>query len=414
MAEIFPDIMGEYIDSSKRFETGGVQYTGHFDPKTIAPQQVSNLYLFLQNVLNVPLTIDLKIDVPKTKGFFGGGKPILAVERPVIRLELTEGEAGLLTLPFVTTEHAEAGEHEVTLEPKVSAEGKGQRIRPPKSQSKLGQGPIDNPTGLNLVGALGATYTETSVKKAPFLLKIAGEPQPSERAPKLQHTFQSIWVKDQMGILEQVNHELKLRDGRLQQDLSVEALYTALYSESTFRFADAGLPLRIGEAIILAKILTYSCQYFLSSAQRRRGLLLPIWERAIDAGFETSDALHVIRVAGYNHILKLSIAISFNLIAQTVGKQPWSLEERQGVAEHIADNIEVGHPMEEDFLYLPLIMGGTLVANKVKMDGESPKQSLMLIQKARQARPDLFYDDEMATVDKMYDRILKQALQAAK
>ncbi len=415
MADTYPDIMGEFIDAPQRFETSGLQYAGHFDPVTVTPGIVSNLFVFLQNTLNAPLGVNLKVEVPKTGGFFRGSKPVLEVKRPVIQIKMAEGEAGLLTLPFITTESYETGKYEVVIEPKIATQGKGERIRPPKSQSKLGQSPLlDNVTGLGLVGALGATYAETSAKKGTFPLEIAGELQVTERAPRLDHAYQTIWTPEAMGFLKQALHEIQLRDARLKDDLTPEALYAALYSETTFRFADAGLPLRIGEAITLAKILTYSCQFFLSQPSRRRGLLVPIWERALDAGIDTSNALQVIRNAGYGHILKLSIAISFGLVAQAIGRQPWSLEERQGVTEHIVENIEIGENTDVDFLYLPLLMGGTLISGQLVLDGENAKESLALMRKAREARQDLFFDEDMAEANKIYGQILQKAMQRIK
>jgi hypothetical protein len=275
----------------------------------------------------------------------------------------------------------------------------------------LGQGFIDSPVGLNLAATMGSTFTEKSVKKALFPLKVTGKPAPPERAPRLKYKYQTIWVRDHMELFNRAIHELNLREVKFQKELSMEALYAVLYAESTARLADAGLPLRVGEAIILAKILTYSCQYFLSSSARRNGLLVPIWERALEAEIDTTDVLNVIRSAGYYHILRLSIAISFGLVAKAVGRHFWSLEERQAVTNHIAESIEAGQELDVDFLYLPLLMGGTIIRNKVRLDGEDPRQTLALMKKAYEARSELFSEAEMAQANKTYSRILKQALQ---
>ena len=411
MAVSFPDIIGEYFISPERFETDGVQYAGYFEPTKIAPQQVANLYLFLQNTLDVPIEVNFQATMPRVgSGLFSSGKPVLRVDKPVVQLQLTEAEAGLLTLPVTTTEEAQSGEYMLTLELKVAAKGRGKRVRPSQGQSRLGKSPIDNTVGLNLAGSLGVTFVEKSVKKATFPLEIAGQPQPSERAPKLQHNYETIWTKDQVDIFNQAIHELNLRQVKLHNELTAEALYATLYGESTARFADAGLPLRIGEAIILAKILTYSAQFFLSNPDRRNGLLVPMWERALDANADTTDALQVIRTVGYYHLLKLSLAMSFGLVARTVGRQLWSLDERQAVTTHIADSIETGQTLDVDFLYLPLLMAGTLITNKFTLEGEDPGHSLALMKKAYEARPNLFVEDDMAQASKVYSHILKKTM----
>lgn len=410
MAVSYPDIISEYTDSPERFETGGLQYAGYFDPAKVAPEQVANLFLFLQNTLNVPLSIIVKTESPQTGGLFGGGKPMLNVQEPQFQFKLAGAEAGLLTLPVTTTAHVKEGEHNLTLELKVTSEGRGQTIRLNQGQSKLGRDLIDSPVGLNLVSTLGATFTAKSVKKAAFLLTVEGKPNPPERAPRMKYTYQTIWVESNAEFYNQALQELNSRQVKLKNELTPEALYVTLYAESVNRFADTGLPLRIGEAITLAKILTYSCQYFLNNPDRYNGLLVPMWERALEEGLDTTHALEVVRTAGYAHLLKLALALSFGLVAQAVGRQLWPLHERQAVANFITANVESGQAIDPEFLYLPLLMAGTYISPKIKLEGEDVQHSLALMKKARQARRDLFLDEDMAQANQIFNQIMKKVL----
>ncbi len=410
MAVSYPDIIGEYIATPERYVTGGLQYAGYFEPAQIAPEQVTYLYLFLQNVFNVPITANFKIGVPQSGGLFRGSKQFLTVKDPQLELELPAGEAGLLTVPVTTTEHTDNGEYTLAVEARAKAQKGAKRVRPSESKSQLGKALIDSPVGLNLVGSLGATYTEKSVKKASFKLKVAGKPKPLKKMPSLKHNYEAIWTADEVKFFNKAVQELNLRQVKLKGELSMEALYANLYGETTVRFADAGLPLRIGEAIIMAKILTYSCQYFLGNSNRRNGLLVPIWEQALAAKVDTSDSLDVLRTTGYHHVLRLSVAVSFGLIAQAFGRHFWSLEERQGVASHIADSIETGDPLNLEFLYLPLLMAGTQICKTFKLKGEDVSHTLALIKQAQKARTELFNDSELAQAKKIYNKILNTAL----
>ncbi len=405
-----PDIIGEYLDTPARFEIDGVQLAGYFEPAKIAPEQITHLFLFIQNALNAPVKINVKIEMPQTRGLFRGGRPLLTVQEPAFQLKLAEAEVGLLTLPVTTTEHIVEGEHLLTIELKIVSGANPQRVRPTKSRGKLTKSLIDSPVGLNLVSSLGSTYVVKPVKTVAFPLEVAGEPDPPERTSDLKHKYETVWVKADSETFTRSIHELNLRQVKLKSELNVESLYVNLYAESTIRFADAGLPLRIGEAIVLAKILTYSGQYFLANPKLYNGLLVPIWERAFEAGVDTTDGIQVIRTAGYHHLLKISIAISFGILAKSVGRHYWPLVERQAVTNYIADSIEDGQEIDEDFLYLPLLMAGTQIFNKLKFDDEDPRQSLALIKKAYEARPDLFGDEEMAQANKIYKHILKKAM----
>jgi hypothetical protein len=410
MAVAYPDVIGEYMDSSERYETGGVQYAGYFERVEIAPQQVSHLFLFLQNNLNVPLTITLKADLPQAGGLFGGGKPVLYVLEPVIQLKLAGAEVGLLTWPVTTSDQVKNGDYAFGVELKVASEGRGQQVRLGQAQSKMEPTLVDSLVGLNLVSTLGATYTAKSVKKAAFTLKVAGAPDPPERAPRLDKKYETIWVEDNAQLLNQAIQEINSRQVKFRNELTQEALFTTLYAESVDRFADAGLLLRIGEAITLAKILTFSCQYFLNHPDRASGLLVPIWQRALEEGLDTTHALEVIRSVGYHHLLKVSLALSFGLVAQAVGRQPWPLPERQVVVSYIADNIDTGQTLDAEFLYLPLLMAGTYISKQIKLADEDIQHSLALMKKAREARRDLFLDEDMAQANEIYKQILKKAI----
>lgn len=411
MEVALPDIIGEYLDTPQRFEISGIQLAGYFEPARIAPEAITNLYVFLQNTVKSPIKVNVKAIMPQKRGFLSSGRPLLHVHQPNFELDMQEAEAGLLILPVTTTEHVKPGQHAVTIELKTTIPENAKRVRPAQAKSQLTGDLIDNPVGLNLVGSLGSNYTSKTVKHVSFQLEVAGQPSPPERAPRLNHQYNTVWVMDQLEFFNRAIHELNLRQVKLQSELTIESLYVNLYAESTSRFADAGVPLRIGEAIILAKILTYSCQYFLSKPNLRNGLLVPIWERAFEADRDTTDGLHVIRTVGYHHILKLAIAISFGILGKALGQHYWPLVERQAVASYIADSIEDGQELEEDFLYLPLLIAGTQVFDKFKLHGENVNDTLALMKAASEARPDLLAAEEMAQARKIFQLVLKRSSQ---
>jgi hypothetical protein len=87
----------------------------------------------------------------------------------------------------------------------------------------------------------------------------------------------------------------------------------------------------------------------------------------------------------------------------------WKLEERQAVASHVADTLEMGEALDLDFLYLPLLLAGTRISTRLKMPGEDPAHSVALMHQARLARTELFTDQEMKTANQLYNQILQKA-----
>jgi hypothetical protein len=93
-----------------------------------------------------------------------------------------------------------------------------------------------------------------------------------------------------------------------------------------------------------------------------------------------------------------------------MGRQFWPLHERQAVTSFIASSIESGQTIDPEFLYLPLLMAGVHVSRKIKMEGEDIQHSLALMKKAREARRDLFLDEDMAQANQIFNQIMKKAL----
>src|SRR3712207_1871315 len=124
MAVSYPDLIGEYVAKPERYFTNGVQYAGYFEPPQIGLGQVTNLYLFLQNTLNVPMAVELNVTVPKSGGFLRGSKEMLVVGASKITAPLDSAAVGMVTLPVTSTEHAQEGEYSLTIEVKASPQGK--------------------------------------------------------------------------------------------------------------------------------------------------------------------------------------------------------------------------------------------------------------------------------------------------
>ncbi len=409
MTVSLPDIIGEYMIAPERFGTDGVQYAGYFEPKAVAPGETANLFVFLQSTVDAPLVINVAVELPRVGKLFGSGSPVLEVGEATFELKLGRAETGLLTLPVKVADQTKPKEYPLTLELKPKTDNPTQRIRLAESRSTIDSRLIDNPVGLNLVGALGSTYVEKPVKKAEFMLNVVEEEQGTEETP-LKQSYQTLFSEKEAETFRRAVQEINLRRVKLESEVTVESLYAHLFAENTTKFAEAGLPLRIGEAITLTRLMVYCCQHFLSDSNRYNGLFVPIWERAFEVEYSTADALEMICKVGYYHILKISLAMGFGLVAQAAGKQLWPLEERQAVINFIADNLETGETLEADFLYLPLLMAGTFITPKLVLDGEDARHSLALMKLARAARPDLFKDEEMAQANKLYEAILKKAL----
>jgi len=98
------------------------------------------------------------------------------------------------------------------------------------------------------------------------------------------------------------------------------------------------------------------------------------------------------------------------MLRHQLGHDIWTLEEQLAVTDLVADRVERGGALPAEFLYLPLLLGGLMIASKVQMPGEDPGQSLDLFAKARQQRAaDLEHNQELLA---LLDRMEQQARSA--
>lgn len=398
----YPDILNEYIDASTRFEIDGLQYVIE-SPPAFDPGTTASLKLYLQNTLDVALKIEITPKLPQIGRL--RSRPILKMDTPQYLLTLNPVEVGILSIPF-TTDAVAPGTHILELDFKIQHEKEALKVREPKAKDPLASLPIDSPIGLGLVSVVGTSYSQKPGKKGKATIIISDSPASEPESQNLKESYTKLWDRD-IGHLQQEAQKL-INDVRasIASDINVEALFIALYAESQQRFADAGLPLRVGEAIALAKLLTYTSHIFLNNPLLQDGLLCPIWERAIYNNYPTTDIRQTIRVVGYKHILKLALTISFGMIAQKAGKQLWSKEERDGVRDYIIDALEEGAPIEEDFLYLPLMMGAALVLKQVRLPNEDIANTIALVKQAQLARENLFRDSETRQAQQLYAHFL--------
>lgn len=404
----YPDIISEYLVATERYESDGVQIVPYLEPAEAAIGEVTNLVLLLQSAVDVPVELILQPELPQTSRF--RGTPILAIAEPEFRAALEPAQVGILYVPVMTTPQAREGQHEIRLNVSVKAEGRATRIRPAETKGRFRSTLIDDVVGLDLARVLGVQFKVKPSRKLSLPFRIRGRVESNEEAPNLATRFQSLWTLEDARRQGAALREVSQRRAIIVDQLHTEALFVGLFVEGQRRFAEAGLPLRVGEAVGLGKILTYTVRYFMADGNLQDGLLVPIWELANRYDLPTGDPLWMLRNVGFGHLIRLSVALSFGLIAQALGRQPWTVEERRAVNSLIAETIDQARTPPPEFLYIPLLMAATYISRQITLDGEDVGHSLGLLQKAKAARVVTFNDPDLAEVNLIFDRLMQAAL----
>ena len=265
MAIDYPDIISEYLHAPERYETGGVQIVPYLEPAQIAVGGVTKLALFLQSAVDVPVELTLRPDLPQTGRF--RGSPMLALGEPELNVALEAAQVGILFVPVTTTPRAKEGRHQIHLNLSAKVEGQPNRVRAEESKGRLRSDLIDDVIGLGLARVVGVPYKTTSTDKISMPLTIRGKVEAAGEGPNLATRFQALWGQKDADYQIEAAQEVSQRRAMIMDQLQTEPLFVALFVEGQKRFADASLPLRIGEAVALGKILTYTVRHFLANSR---------------------------------------------------------------------------------------------------------------------------------------------------
>jgi hypothetical protein len=400
----YPDVLGEVTPARQRYEAGKVQYVSSLSHEAVASGEATELVLFLQSVVDVPMDVTLKLSVPVRTGGLRSKPSQLKIGEAETIVPLKPAEVGELRIPIQTSAETPSTTYEIRLEIMGTPKASANRIRAQQSKGRLGETILRDTLGLNLASTIGVGFTAKSRNKLSFKFNVTGE-EGSVQEIELAPTFTSLWTLEDWDLQHRASREINERRAYIVPYLAPEAIYVPLLDEGRRRFADAGLVLHVGEALTLAKILTYTVSYFMRNADLQDSLLIPIYMQAYLHGLPTDNATWLVSEVGYSRIVRLAIALSFALVENTLKRQPWLLEEQRALADLVVGNLESGLPLHVEFLYLPLMMGGALVMREAVLKGEDPQQSLQMLAQAKKARVEDFTGEASGT-EEFFDSLL--------
>ncbi len=402
MAIEFPDIMGDYIDARQRFDAGGLHYICSLEPASIAPGGLTEILFLVQSALDVPLEAVLNTAVPGRTSRLGRAVKF-EVAQPELRINIAAGEVGLLRVPLTCASDTPSSKYEIKLTFKATPSGPGGRVRPNRSQGRLGKSLIRDPVGLGIAPIIGVGFAAKSETHQTLYLQVGGDPITSE--VDVSPHFESLWTTDKLSPQQRAQREVSDRRIHILPKLPADALYAALWQESQPLFDGVGLPLRMGEALFLARILAYTANTFLNKGDWYDALLVPIWMAAMRSELPTGDPLWIVTQVGYEHLLRLSAAVSFGLADRAMGRELWTNEEQQAVIDLLSNTVCRGQgTLPPEFLYLPLILGGLAIARQMTLPEEDLGHSLQLLAQAHLDRTAAL--DEVPLVNDLFEQLM--------
>jgi hypothetical protein len=396
----YPDILGDLVDARRRFEVNGVHFVLRLEPDRVDPGEATAVRIWLQSCWDVPVQVKIHLNFPS------GHASDLSVIQERTDVPLSAGEVGELSIPVSSAADLAPGEYPVRVTVGVTYEVRGLYVRSQESEGHFGDALLTFTTGMSLSTTMGLGFTTRTQPEHTLLLRVSGEPRPG-LSPDLTPTFICHWTVDELPIQGKARHHVNDQRLFFLPNLTRQALYRAFLDESQTRYRNANLPLHLAEALFLAKILTFTAEYFLRRPDRQDVILIPAYTLAFRYNLPTDDPVFLVARADYARLARLACALTFGLLRQKLKRDVWTVEEQLAVTDLIADRVERGGVLSAEFLYLPLLLGGLMISSQLTMPGENPAQSLALLAQARKQRSTGLAENEELTA--LLDSLLQPA-----
>jgi hypothetical protein len=240
------------------------------------------------------------------------------------------------------------------------------------------------------------------------LLEIAAGA--SQGRGDLAPSYLSAWTPADWDLVGAAQRELNERRLYIAPQLAPTRLFVGFLRESKAVLSECGIQLELGEGLFVAKMLTFTVTYLLGEPEWQDCLLVPVLAYAQAQELPTVDLAALVTGVGYPHVLELAIALAFALVEEMLGREPWLAAEQRALRELILQCQGAGSDLPVEFLYLPLILGGLVVAHDLTMEGENVQQSLDLLCAAKRKRAKSFADSELAAINDVFEELLTRQM----
>lgn len=401
-AHEYPDVLG-HITKGVRLTLNGVQVALAVNPRVVRAGWPFHALLLAQNLSSAPAELKATLSLPgrdirRPTGYFAAPK------EPTV-VNLRPGEAGYLLMPVMCHPETPPGDNrKLGVAVSVRSNPKARALRPETGGSPIDTRQLNQKRRAALDKLREFEYS--AVKRlrlheeieAPFKV-IPGTRQTSETASR--GGWFSLWNMSEdasPGLLLDFYGETLQR--QVFPQLKKAIMFEPLCKTTEERFRAAGYPLKPLEAAYIAKLLTLivhmadpgddsfdhlGSQNFNIAALLHSDLAddvrLPRWFEALLRGIAASEQALAnipafICTRLYDALLRDASPFAFHMIQTITGEDLGSDEEIRDYTDRLVKLLHESKGMDFAHTYLPLVMGGAVVFDRVVTPGEKLEDTL--------------------------------------
>jgi hypothetical protein len=407
---LYPDVLGQ-ITGGPRINMDALEVALGIYPGMAFINQPIELVTIMQNMVDQELQLKIAIRTPNTDR--SGNVAVIEVARPSLSMTLGPGEVGVLRMPLIArapTRPSKDFPVRVAIRYRVSEKAKP--VRPPGGgapSTVLSISPFKLQV-LKEVDFIAHKWNEsTDILTAHF--SVAAKTLPNDPG-KLIPSYEALWTQ------EGLKREIRLAQAQYDEALEIARpgatgdLYPAFTTVVEERFANRGMPLHPGEAMAIAKMMTYTVE---DAPGREPDVIMEetLWFRALcqvlAANPELSDHLRseIISQRVFDAVLYEAVLTGFKVLRGKVEEDLGNDSEQINYANRFMQWFSGHGEADLTYVYLPLVLGGTSVARIVRSHiGENPWYIADAMDEALTGRMDLMHGQNIVIFD-MLEKLLE-------
>lgn len=428
----YPDVLGA-ITGGPRVNVGVVQAAVALRPRVIWAGRAFEVIVLLQNASDVDVDVIATLRLPEQDASKKKGRFLTKSKRLLVGLK--PAETGYVAMPAMTLADATpSDQYKLEIELDVKPLSKPARIR-----SADGGGAFDaallNPEKQALLDELkGLTYsTKKLLGRNVLELQL---PVMAGSVGQLKD-FKAGWfsicrLSDYADLRPMMHRYGDMIISQVLPHLKRNELYKPFLQQTTNRWKAAGVDLQNAELVLITKLMTIILEYatpnetahgYIAAGEyaikpllERNPLLmerqpvLPYWFsamlRAIDEDPKVvTQPVSYIDHQLYDDVLRDAIQHGFDLVETATGEDLGTRTEMQVYAQQIIDALHGVNTIDMSRMYLPLILAGLLISERMPVSKETPHDLLAQVAQLVEKRRDEADEDEYPIYDMANDII---------
>lgn len=422
----YPDVLGA-ITGGERCNIGVAQAALAVRPRVARAGRPFEVILLLQNACDAAVDVTTTLHLPDVDAKKQRGKFLTRNVKLVIGM--APAEVGYVVLPASTLpDTAVSDAYKVAVDVDVKTLQKPNRIRQADGGGAFSVDYLKPEAKEQFESLKSLTFSTTkrlgrNIIEAPLNLMSGTLGQITDFKPGWVSICRLVDYGDPRPMLHRYADLMRIS---ILPRMKRHETFLPLLETTKNKFSEADFPLYEAEAVLIAKLLTLILEYA-APGENAHGFVtagnyaispliernplsietvpeLPHWAQGMLQLVDRDSrvAYHPILAINkllYEELLYDATVHAFDLVERETGEDLGSPMEMAGYARTLVSMVKNKEPLGFSRVYLPLVLGGILVNDKMPASKESPLDLLRSLSQALDARADELGEDEAALID---------------